>query len=408
MRNFLDIYSKKFKLDLTFFLTGGFWILLNEIINFTRGFILSLIFANYLSKELYGKYSLILTLISIASIFALASMSTIIIRSCSKNLDGTYNKINQEILKYSLIGSLIFIFYSIYDFFFAQSYTLLLFLVLAVIFPIFSISNNYQYVLYAKKEYKVLFILNFIYSLMQVLILGYIIIYSKFNLTYLILLTFIPQTILKFYYQKKIEKNYLSNNLIDYENIAYGKKLNFTRAITTFLFSLDALIVAHFLGYESLAIYTIVILIPNQAKNTFKAFSPLIIYKLSKQKFLKEDINKYFKLLMSISLLSILIYALISKSFFSYFYPQYANYYYLSIIAFIGVIYIPAILFELAFQEKMSNENIKNEMFSAIINLILVIIFVIILGFGIFSILISNLVARAFTLMYSYFKFNKS
>ena len=59
-------YSPKAGLDLPYFISGGFWLSLGQFFNMFKGFILSILLANLLSKEVYGQYSFLMSVLSVA------------------------------------------------------------------------------------------------------------------------------------------------------------------------------------------------------------------------------------------------------------------------------------------------------------------------------------------------------
>jgi len=50
---------------LPYFVENGFWVLLAQFINLTTSLVMSVIFARYLSKEIFGEYQLLLSFLGL-------------------------------------------------------------------------------------------------------------------------------------------------------------------------------------------------------------------------------------------------------------------------------------------------------------------------------------------------------
>ena len=64
-------YSPKLGLDLPYFIKGGFWLGIGQTFNILKYFLLSTLFANILSKEVFGQYTFAITILGAASVFSL-------------------------------------------------------------------------------------------------------------------------------------------------------------------------------------------------------------------------------------------------------------------------------------------------------------------------------------------------
>ena len=70
-----------------------------------------------LTKEVYGQYQFVLSVLSLASVAALPGMRPAIVRAVAKGFDSTYKAALKLIFKRSLLGSvgiLIFTIYGLY------------------------------------------------------------------------------------------------------------------------------------------------------------------------------------------------------------------------------------------------------------------------------------------------------
>lgn len=404
---YLEKYTKKFGLDLKYFLYGGFWIFLNEIINFTRGFVISILFANFLSKETYGEYTFILTLLSIAMLFALPGIPITIIRSLTKNFDGTYKKANNLVFKWSFLGSLLIIFVGVYSIIFNKNYNFLLLLILSLFFPLYAYTSYYHTVLHAKKEYKVLFISNIIFTIFYFISI-LIPLFFSLGIFYIIIMTTLSHIFVKGYFHFYILNHIIKNDEVDEKGIFFGKKISASRGFSSFLLRLDPILITYFLGFQSLAIYTIVTMLPSQFRFLFKTTSPLFLQKFSTIITNKKKLIIYFIILAFIAFLTILIFSISSKYIFMLFYPEYLIHYKLSILFSLSLLVIPGLLLQSYFQAELSNKFINFvELSSSGINLILILI--LIQHFGLIGVIISNIISRIYiSIMFFLFLLKKN
>ena len=89
------------KTDLVYFLKGGFWINSNYIINSFFFLILSILFANFVSKDIFGIYKYIISITAIAGVFSLTGMNVAVMRAVAQGFDGIFKKSLIEQFKWS-------------------------------------------------------------------------------------------------------------------------------------------------------------------------------------------------------------------------------------------------------------------------------------------------------------------
>ena len=118
------------------------YIFFNEVSNALKGFLIILILSNFFSIKEFGIYSLLLNILAISTIFVLPRMSSTIITSIAKGFDKNYILGIKELFKWSILGSLILIITSSYFIFLSNEIGNFLYVLsLALIFPIYIISN---------------------------------------------------------------------------------------------------------------------------------------------------------------------------------------------------------------------------------------------------------------------------
>jgi O-antigen/teichoic acid export membrane protein len=380
--NIISKYSKKFGLDLDYFLKNGFWTTSFQIISISISFILSIIFANYFSPEFYGKYNLITSILSLIIIFSIQEIGSTIIRSVSKEYEGTYFYSLKLILKYSSIGTTLLLIVSSYFYIIQKNDISFGLLLLAIIFPLYSISPYFQNYYIGKQKYKTFAKLNSISYILQFIILIFVLFTTK-NVVLAILIPIITKLCYDLYITLIVVKKEIKNNRVDYKGIENSKKIYFSHILYVGSTRLEPILIGIFLGIKELAIYVITTLIPNQGKTLFNFISPTFLPKLTKNitKITKYDIFKHLIKLELIFTLMFLSYILLANTIFSNLYIFYIDYVILSMIFSITLLTIPQVLIIIYFKVKLNTKFIKySNIFTIIASIVIVFPAIIFLG----------------------------
>jgi O-antigen/teichoic acid export membrane protein len=405
---YLVIYfEKSFNLDFSYFFKNGFWFFLAQLFTISKGLILSVLFANYLDKSIFGAYTLILSILSILLVFSLIGLNSSVIRSTSRGFDGNYFKSLLLSFKWSFFGSFFLFLFYIYSLFFNVIFESNIALFLLFIFPLYAISNYYSFFLNGKKLFKKTLFFRTIVEILTTLSILFSIFFMKDNLLSLIVFTYFFEILIKLYLSIFYVKKYIKNNKFDDESYKFGistsKSITFTRVLS----KIDTLIIPLFLGLESLASYIIISLIPENIRTAVKNYIPLLLPELSTNK----NFSNYFLLkLVNFSLILIIIFILfyffIVKYIFYLLYPKYYDYYFLSAIFSLTLLAIPNFFFEAYYQSKLNKQIINKFNYMTQSFKLLILLFSI--QFGLLGIVLAKVLSRFFNLIfyysYTYFK----
>ncbi|MGE0793602.1 MAG: lipopolysaccharide biosynthesis protein [Candidatus Woesearchaeota archaeon] len=400
----LTEYSPRFGLDLNYFVKGGFWLGLDQGFNLFKYFILSILFANFLTKEVYGQYSFVMGIVAIASIFTLPNLIPAVVQSISKGKDGIYLKAVHKSMLFSLLGSLFMLGASIFCQFTGREYGSLIFLFLVFLFPFYYSSSYFTSVLIGKEKFKKMAVLNVIFSVVSLVLIG-LVVYVKQELFWIILATVVVKILVHGYYSFVFVRDELRNDKFDEKSLEFGMKTNLSQVLLTFSGYLETLLIPFFLGFESLAIYAIITLIPNQVKISFNSLSPLFLPKLSKKESSRKELMGHTLKIILIAVVCIIGYVLVSPFVFKWFYFPYYNYVWLSMLFSLSLIILPYNFLVANIQAKLDVKKINRlNFFNAVFLSVCVLIG---LQFGLFGLVISRIVYRSLILI-STIKFNYS
>jgi len=171
----------------------------------------------------------------------------------------------------------------------------------------------------------------------------------------------------------------------------------------------DKIILWYFLGFEELAIYSLAMLLPDQAKAAIKPLTQMFLPKLTKQYNLtKHDIYRHMRKLFILSIVMIVIYLLVSPLLFERFYPgylestlRYSQIFMLSFVTFPSVFFLSF----LQVKEKTKLINLRN-----IISPLFFIIFPVIWIYfaGLWGVIVGRMVARVLAFILNWFLMKSS
>jgi len=328
----LSKYSPKFGFDLNYFVKGGVWLSLGQGFNLLKSFILSIVFANILSVGVFGEYSFIMSILGIAGIFALPGMKNAVIQATAKGYDGTYFKAIKQIFNWSWLGSLFLLIFSTYEYCIGSFDMALIFLIVASILPIYSISGFYSALLNGKKKFNIFVKLSSLFNIISTIFIVLAVFLTQ-KAFWVVIVTLSIQILVQGFYSLIYMKKFIKNKKVDIEGIKFGKLTSLSMGFSNIAFRLDNIVVALLLGYEELAIFIIVTAIPNQLKALMNTFTPMMLPKLAAhKKFNSKQVNVLFRKLLFYTSFAIILYIFIAPTIFNVFYPKYSAYIFLSIL----------------------------------------------------------------------------
>ena len=126
---------------------------------------------------------------------------------------------------------------------------------------------------------------------------------------------------------KIILKKYKPNTKEEPGTIAYGKHLSLMHVVSTIIKNIDKLLLFHYVGAVSLAVYSFSMAAPNQILSLFKMLRPLAMPKFSQTniEILKKTLPlKIFKLFLIIAPF-VIAYIILAPFLFKIFFPQYLD-----------------------------------------------------------------------------------
>jgi O-antigen/teichoic acid export membrane protein len=313
------------KTDMVYLVRGGSWLTFGKLIGAISGFILAILYANFLTKEDYATYKYLLSIAGLFSIITLPGIETSMIKSIAKGFEGSYKQGLATRLKWSAFGSLITILIAIY-YYFNHNHTLAIGLIIIIFTS--PIVNTFSMIslLQGKKLWRTSAILNSTKSLILLFATAITILFFP-NALSLLLVSYSVTALIQIIYFKILLKRYSLNDKQDNECIKLGKHLSLMSALGVFSEHIDKIIIWKFLGAHDLAVYSFALVPVNQFKDFLRSVSILAFPKIVQQ---KSDISiktlppKLIKLSF-ILLLFVAFYILLAPWLFNVLFPQYLS-----------------------------------------------------------------------------------
>lgn len=403
----IDFLEKKFKLDIGYYLKGGFWLSLSNVVNVSKLLIIGIIFARFLSKETFGAFTYINSIFLLTNVFGAPGMSTAIVQSVARGYEGTLAYLTKKVFLWSLMGSLFLSLFGFYEKFFASGENFGLFIILGLLFPFYSIGLNFTYYLIAVKKFHLRMLMELGQNV-AIIFSIIIILFLRQGLLWLILIPILVQIITNLFYLGYLIRS--ANDKIDYSSNKFGKVLNLANFLPTAKMQADKILVTNFLGFANTAVYNIAAAISDQVYALAKIITAMVVPKSANmtQEILQKSFKKIFYYPIALfGLISIFLFFIYPYLIPFVFGKQYAeSVFYAQIITlFVSMKSIAAILQQI----NQSKKELKSTMFSAYVSplLELGLMLIFIVKYQILGIIIGKAIADFLNLAVVIYYFNK-
>ncbi|MEQ1561364.1 MAG: oligosaccharide flippase family protein [Nitrospira sp.] len=402
----LQWLSRYLETDMVYVAKSGFWLTLGQIFSSLLAFSLSIFFANFVSKEIYGSYKFVLSATGILGALSLTGMGSVVIQAVARGSEGILKDAVKTTLKWGSIIFIVGILSSVYYFLNGNNTLGFSMLIAGVSLPLTNAFGLYGGYFSGKKNFK-LSTLYWIVS--QTLITSGLVIVSLLtkNVLSLVSVYFIVSVVTSVWSYYHVISKYNPNEIQDGSMMNYGKHISLMNFFGTVSNQLDKILVFHYLGAVNLAVYSFSQAIPEQIKGSFKNLFAIALPKyatLDDTNLRKSIIKKTWQLTL-ISVLIVVLYIIFAPFVFKIFFPKYVEAIIYSQIYMLGLIAIPGIsLFATYFQIKKATRTMyKLTTISNVTTTILTV--VLIYNFGLRGAVIENGVSWLIMLGINYYFF---
>ena len=277
----VDTLTKKFNLDAEYFLKGGLFNSIQLGIGLLCGLIVNYIFGHFLSKTVYGEYSLILSITSIFTFLSLPGIDIALIQSVGQGYSGTLIPAFITKIKISLVGGLILFAVSLHYFLKHEYIISQGILIISLLFPFLYSFGIYSALLTAQRKFAILALFASFSSLFYLLINTVIILWRPSTVYVVVsyLIGIIIPSLAGFLYCKK----YSINSEVDKNISKYGSFLTLVNALPWISGNLGSVILGNILGVVPLATFSVANSFLGDVQKVFIVFYKPITAKLAQQ-----------------------------------------------------------------------------------------------------------------------------
>ena len=397
--------------DIHYLARGSFWLGIGRIFGALVAFGLSVLYARYLPKELYGDYRYVLSGLGALGIFALPGVATVITRGVARGFEGTFRRGSLLIFASSfgvMLGG-----FGIAVWFFLHGNAVLGwgFIVAALFMPFAEGLGNWRAYFDGRRMFyeKTLWNIgaNLFYGLSMMGAVGIILMFSLYPWQSLIVLLgmsvlghALPNIVAYLFAMRRVPRGAPSEQ----GALRYGVYLSFLDVPSTVVMYLDGILLHAFIGPSALAIYSFAIAAPEQMKGLMSAAAITAFPKISQRTDTieaRQEIKKTLpaKLLRAslFTALAVAAYILAAPFLFHIFLPAYQESVPYSKVFAVSLVFFPFGLFGTALKTEGNLKKVFGYQTAAPVAQI-IFLFLLIPSFGLWGAIAGRLLGRFFAL----------
>ena len=305
---------------------GGGWSVLGTIGTTIIAAATFLAFANWLPKENYGTYQYILAVADLFGIFVLSGIDGAVARSTARGQEGSLMEGLYTKIRWGLIGGFGAIALGTYYLVNANMTLGWGFIIAGIFLPFWEAPGLYGTYLQGKKQFGLLNIGDVITQFGSALTIIPTLFFTD-NVLIILFVYLATWGVLRTGFFLFTLRKFPPNDVHDPEMVPYGKHLSLMSVVTTIASKADTVLLWHFLGPVSVAIYAFSQSIPMRANGFLKIVNRLAFPKMAAQDpaELRNTLMHKVWLMTGVSTLGALVYALAAPSIFQMFLPRYLD-----------------------------------------------------------------------------------
>lgn len=404
LNKFIDKLQKRFQLDIKYYIKNTTYLIIARGVILGCVFLLSILFARFLSEEIYGQYNFIFAILGILSIFTLNGMGIAVQQAVANKNEGILITGIKEKFKWSILGSIIVLGVGIYYFLNGSFLLGKCFIISSLFFPFAYNFKIYSSFFAGKKQFNKVSKYGSITAIFSLIIVS-LVVYFSGNLIHIIIASLLAISLIEGYFFRLTLKKIKSRSDSSQDTISFGKHISLMNSASVIANQADKIIVGTLFGFSDLAIYSVASVIPRNISTTTTPISRVAFPRLSamnKNNAYLAVKKKYLYLVLLAVIISVIM-VLLAPYFIPLLYSQkYLNSVPYAQLLFIGLIFtIPTQMLGKALfpSQKEIGKLYKFRIMNSIVQLIL--LFVLTLSFGILGAVLARLLGNAFTMFYS-------
>jgi O-antigen/teichoic acid export membrane protein len=403
-KKILNLINRYLQLDLYYYIKNSFYLISSRLGIELARFALSIAFARLVTKEMYGQWNFILSVVGVCAILTLPGIVSAITQSVSTGHDGVLVRGTKQRFKWGIWGTFIAMGAGLYYVFSGEPAIGTSLIIASFLFPIYNGFHTFAAFFAGKKRFDKVAKYQLITQATPMLITIGVIYFSR-NLILIVTVYLLSLSVLRGYFFR-IAHQKMENRNDDPEAVPYGRHLTVTLIPSEIRQNYDRIIIALLISFQELAIYTIALGFTDVIYSLSSIIATLILPKLSQmdQKAAYLEVKKRWPWLVLgfgiICGVAIALCPYIIPFFYTAKYADSVFYAQLLLISVIIAAPIPIINKALFLSQKRVSELYRLRIYSAIIEIILLTVLA--LKFGLLGIVIAVILGRTLTTLYSF------
>ena len=344
--------EKYFKTDMVYVAKSGFWMTFGQVSAVGLVFVTAIVFANFLPKEVYGKYKFILSAVAILGGLSLTGLGSVVIQAVAQGKEGVLKDAIRTSVRWGIMPFSVALVLAGYYFFSGNNELGFAMIIGGICTPIVNAYGLYGGLFSGRKDF---FRSTMYATVSQTINTVLLLIVSVFvyNALALVAVTFITSVLVTIGLYNHAMNRHKPNGVHDPSMIEYGKHISYMNFLGVVANQLDKVLVFHWLGAVELAVYSFAIAIPEQVIGSFKNLFGIALPKMSvlhPDQLRASVIDKFLRLTLITAGITALYYVAAPYIYLILF-PKYLESVWYSQVYMLGLVTIPGIsLFSTYFQ----------------------------------------------------------
>lgn len=312
------------KTDMVYLTKNGFWLTVGQFAASGGALILAVLFANLLTKDTYGTYKYVLSIVSLISISTLAGINTSLGQGVARGSEGSFLKSLRVKMTWGILGLGAAVIVAGY-YFLAHNATLAWALLLAAPFvPLMDPLSLHNTYLQGKKLFRQSIVYFTASQIFATLAIAAAVFFTR-DLYVILAAYFLSWTLARYFFHLRTLKHFPPNDVHDESIILYGKHLTLIGVLTNVAAYADDLFIFHFLGAAPVAVYNLAASPIEQIRALSKNLPTLAIPSLTTRSMAEINLLLYRRLayLFFLGLGIAIAYAAAAPYLFTLVFPKY-------------------------------------------------------------------------------------
>lgn len=275
----ITAFGTKWKIDAHYFAKNSFFVLIGQAVGFLRGIVSGYLVARFFDQAVYGEYQFMLSIMGLLALLGIPGMATPVARAWSRGESFSLRAITRHQLLVASIGSFALLGAIPFLGFYGKQELWPLFLCAAILFPLPPIAMvRFGSYTVGKARFDISLRANLIWSSISVVLTTCIILFYQSALLVLVVAVATPPLVY-FVMSRNFRPPETKGKDESGNIIRFAWNLTFASLPADLAWYLDKLMISHFFGLNQLALFSVAILIPEQAKVFTKQFFPVAFAK---------------------------------------------------------------------------------------------------------------------------------